>query len=196
MWNSFLQPLMPISVDCIFFRKELEEPSSQELIQQLPLLSMIPTPTVQTGSYTMRGAPSLCTTARSQPSLHRQSSTTLTESEGPGEAAEGPEPPASDRPSSGDHPSTEAQQTRFSDEFQNIKDSTSLDLHLGEETLPSSRSDVLSTARSRYYECPVYEGGPSGSANQMPVLNITLPAGAKGGNHWVQRRVAIYLSRY
>ncbi|ROT81733.1 hypothetical protein C7M84_025092 [Penaeus vannamei] len=177
-------------------KKELEEPSSQELIQQLPLLSMIPTPTVQTGSYTMRGAPSLCTTARSQPSLHRQSSTTLTESEGPGEAAEGPEPPASDRPSSGDHPSTEAQQTRFSDEFQNIKDSTSLDLHLGEETLPSSRSDVLSTARSRYYECPVYEGGPSGSANQMPVLNITLPAGAKGGNHWVQRRVAIYLSRY
>ncbi|XP_047481387.1 uncharacterized protein LOC125033707 [Penaeus chinensis] len=177
-------------------KKELEEPSSQELIQKLPLLSMIPTPTVLTGSYTMRGAHSLCTTARSQPSLHRQSSTTLTESEGPGEAAEGPEPPASDRPSTDDHPNSEAHQTRFSDEFQNIKDSTSLDLHLGEETLPSNRSDVLSTARSRYYECPVYEGGPSSSANQMPVLNITLPAGAKGGNHWVQRRVAIYLSRY
>lgn len=176
-------------------RRELEEPSPQELIHQLPLLSMIPAPTVQTGSYTMRGAPSLCTTARSQPSLHRQSSTTLTESEGP-EAAEGPEAPASDRPPSGDAPPSEAHQTRFSDEFQNIKDSTSLDLHLGEETLPSSRSDGLSTTRSRFYECPVYEGGPSCSANLTPVMNITLPAGAKGGNHWVQRRVAIYLSKY
>ncbi|ROT82479.1 dynein heavy chain 7, axonemal-like [Penaeus vannamei] len=90
-----------------------------------PLLSMIPTPTVQTGSLPCEGRFTLYHSTALNPRFTDTRDLEKQQKDLNHHA---------DRPSRCDHPSTEAQQTRFSDEFQNIKDSTSLDLQLGEET--------------------------------------------------------------
>ncbi|XP_068243599.1 uncharacterized protein [Palaemon carinicauda] len=152
---------------------ELDECTSQELIEKLPLLSMVPTAATEGGSYTSRGLTSKSTTSRSHPS------TVVAEED---EAMES------------DSLLTERLMTKFTDEaLSHIKDA-SLDLHLSEDLAITTRSDGLITTRSNWYECPVYEGAP-GSTLRAPVLYVTLPAGPKGAHHWIQRRVAIYLSR-
>nr|XP_045615668.1 dynein axonemal heavy chain 7-like isoform X1 [Procambarus clarkii] len=180
---------------------ELEEPASQELMEQLPILNMVPTVSMENGSYTARGPASSCTTARSLSHFlppvglmeedtevgnlkhNMQSDSTPTTEM------------TSNIPSTCDGPRIlDAQNTAYmlANSLKQMSDYPSLDF--GEEMTTSSKSDLPST-RSRYYECPVYEGGPD-SSPRPPVLTVTLPAGAKGANYWVQRRVAMYMSKH
>lgn len=169
-------------------------------MEQLPILSMVPVAVLDDGSYTARGPLSSCiTTARS---LSQQPAPLQEESDNweqqPLYTSRTPADVALTCPSSSrDTPrvSDQQQTTRFSVEALKRIGESSLDIPLGNEMLSSSRSEALSTFRSRYYECPVYEGGPDDSP-RSPVLTVSLPAGAKGANYWVQRRVAMYLNQH
>ncbi|XP_064087240.1 dynein axonemal heavy chain 3-like [Macrobrachium nipponense] len=166
-------------------RNELDECTSQELIEKLPLLSMVPAAAVEVGPYTSRGLTSKSSTSRSHPSTHRQQQ----QPQHPTAFAEEEE-----ETMESDSLPTERLSTRFTDEaLRHLKDA-SLDLHLSEDLAITTRVDGPTTSRSKWYKCPVYEGAP-GSTSRPPVLSVTLPAGPKGAQHWIQRRVAIYLSR-
>ncbi|KAK7073703.1 hypothetical protein SK128_018229 [Halocaridina rubra] len=155
-------------------RNELDECTSQELIEKLPLLRMVPTAAVEVGSYTSRGVTSICTTSRSHPPAAVVEETA--------EDLEEFEALASDR-----------QSMQFSETaLLHMKDFVSIDIHLSDDLALTNRSEGTSTISSKWYECPVYEGPPGGTS-RSPVLFVTLPAGARGSNYWVQRRVAIYL---
>lgn len=187
-------------------------------MEELPILSMVPVALMEDGSYTARGHLSSClNTSRSLSLQHPPLS--LLEEEVTNDLDPLQRQPLDTTQTTADmlpycapssssrdmqRMTTDLQQTTtttttyFSAEaLKHMGDSESLDIHLGNETTESSsRSELLlSTSRSRYYECPVYEGGPD-SSPKSPVLTIFLPAGDKGANYWVQRRVAMYLNKH
>ena len=69
------------------------------------------------------------------------------------------------------------------------KDTEVPSLDLGKEQKSDENED------EQLYICPVYEGSPE-SAQSPVVFSVPMPAGPKGSNHWVQRRVAIYTSKH
>lgn len=186
----------------LLFRYELQE-TSQQFMEQLPVLSMVPVAMMDDGSYTARGPMSSCiTTARSSSLQHpaplQEESDDLEHQKEPLDTPQTPADVAVTWPSSSrdaSRVSDPQQTTRFSVEALKRIGESSLDIPFGNEMLSSSRSEALTTSRSRYYECPVYEGGPDCSP-RSPVLTVSIPAGAKGANYWVQRRVAMYLNQH
>nr|XP_053649614.1 uncharacterized protein LOC128700420 [Cherax quadricarinatus] len=179
---------------------ELEEPWSQELMEQLPILNMVPVVCLDNGSYTARRPTSLCTTARSFSLSHPPTSAVedpcdvdnLKQTDFARVTDVAPTLATTSRDVPG---ISEVHTANLSDDLLKQSDHLSLDSYYGDEMTASSRSEMPSSTRSKYYDCPVYEGGPD-SSPRPPVLAISLPAGPKGPNYWVQRRVAMYLSNH
>ena len=52
-----------------------------------------------------------------------------------------------------------------------------------------------SPGENQEYNCPIFKGGPTTGVRE-PVLVVPLAAGPLGPNHWLQRRVAIYMNKH
>ncbi|CAL4063024.1 unnamed protein product [Meganyctiphanes norvegica] len=61
--------------------------------------------------------------------------------------------------------------------------------------IATNDNNYSSPELNQEYDCPVFKGGPSAGVRE-PVLVVPLAAGPPGSNHWLQRRVAIYMSQH
>ena len=61
--------------------------------------------------------------------------------------------------------------------------------------LESNIIEIAHNILPGFYNCPIFEGSPESSGSKL-ILTVPIPAGPKGHNYWVQRRVALYMNRY